>query len=317
MLHRMPTPPTSLHLDASESVFFKRQLEFVDRQMYEVVFPENKARQLVPTQQGIPDWARVYTWRMFSKVGRAKIIANTADDIPRADATGEEDSKIIKPIAASHGWDIFEIKGAAATGTPLDAMKAAASRFAIETEMDRILALGDAAHNLDGLLALTGTVTRTPDAKTGGGTTWAAATPKEMAADVTGLIQKIITTMKGSGGPVFQRFVVTIPYDQYGLIAQTQFSSSSDVTVLTWLLANSPWLEAIEPWQHCAGAGAGTTDRMCAYPRNPLVLSGIVPMEYTTEPPEKRNLEYVVNALATCGGVVARYPVSIGYSDGI
>lgn len=309
--------PNAVRLDAAESVWFKRQLESVDRQQYDVQFPENKARQLIPTQQGIPDWARLYTWRMFTKVGRAKIIANKADDIPRADATGEEDSKIIKPVASSYGWDIFEIKAAAATGTPLDAMRAAACRHAVETEVDSVLALGSDLHNLEGLLSLSGTQTTTPGVKSGGGTTWVLGTAKEIQADIRAAINKVIEANKGAGGPQFRRFVIVIPEVQYGHIAQEQFSSASDTTILRWLLDNNPFIEDIVPWHLCTGAGALATDRMCVYPRNPIVVAGIVPMEFSTQEPEKRGLEYVIDGIATTGGVVCRYPFTVCYTDGI
>lgn len=309
--------PNGLRLDAAESVWFSRQLEAVDRQIYDVVFPENKARQFLPTQQGIPDWAKVYTWRMFEKFGRAKIAANMADDIPRADVTGVESSKVIKPVTSSYGWDIFELKAAAATGMPLDALKAQAARFAIETESDRILALGDADHGLEGLLALSSTTTYTPSTKVAGGTTWAVATSDEIVGDLFGICQAIISAMKGAGGPVFTRFQIILPIEQYALIAQRRMGDGSDTTVLKFAQANSPWIESIEPWHLTNGAGSMGVDRMVAYPKNPLVLAGIVPMEFTTQPPEQRNLEYVVNCLSTTGGVVVRYPVAVAYGDGI
>ncbi len=307
----------AVRLDASESVWFKRQLEAVDKQQYDVVFPENKARVLIPTQQGIPDWARVYTWRMYNKVGKARIIANKADDIPRSDATGAEDSKVIKPVASSYGWDIFEIKAAAATGVPLDAMRAAACRHSVETEVDGILALGSVEHNLEGLLSLSGTQTETPCAKSGGGTTWVLGTAKEIQTDVRAAINKIINANKGAGGPQFRRFVIAIPEIQFGHIAQEQFSSASDTTILRWLLDNNPFIEDIVPWHLCSGAGGGATDRMVVYPRNPIVLAGIVPMEFATQEPEKRGLEYVIDGIATCGGIVCRYPFTVCYVDGI
>ncbi len=309
--------PNAVRLDASETVWFKRQLEAVDRQQYDVVFPENKARELIPTQQGIPDWARVYTWRMFTKVGRAKIIGNKADDIPRSDATGAEDSKVIKPVASSYGYDIFEIKAAAATGTPLDAMRAASTRHSIETEVDEILAIGNTEHNLEGLLSLSGTQTSPAATKTGGGTNWVNGTPKEIQADIRAAINKIIDANKGAGGPQFRRFVIVVPEAQYGHIAQEQFSAASDTTILRWLLDNNPFIEDIIPWHRCSGAGGGATDRMIVYPRNPLVVAGIVPMEVAFQEAEKRGLEYIIDGISTCGGVVCRYPFVICYCDGV
>lgn len=318
------TTPSSLmqfgeaRLDAAESVWFKRQLEFIDKTMYETVWPENKARSLIPTQGGIPDWAKAYTWRMFDRFGKAKIAANMADDIPRADRSGQESSKIIKPVTAAYGWDIFEIKAAAATGVQLDAMKAVAARFAIETEVDEVLAIGASAHGLEGLLNQGTFNNITPITKTGGGTAWTlAATPDEIAGDVFKMCSETIDAMKGAGGPVFQRFTILMPIKQYGLIAQRRMSEFSDVTILNYILKNSPWVESIEPWYRLTGLGAGSTDRMVAYPRNPMVVAGIVPMEFTSQPPDLRNLEYVINCLSTTGGTVVRYPIALSYLDGI
>lgn len=307
-----------LRLDAGENVWFKRQLEYIDRTLYEAVYPDNMARQLIPTQPGIPDWARVYTWRMFDRFGKAKIVANMADDIPRADRSGQEESKVIKPLASSYGWDIFEIKASAQTNTPLDQLKAQASRFAIEAEIDSILAVGNAAHNLQGIFNLSNTQTVTLTTKTGGGVAWSAtATAQEIAADVFAMPVKAMVAMKASGGPVFQKFTIIIPIDSYAKIMSMQMSAGSDTTVLQYVKRNSPWIDDIIPWHYATGAGAGGTNRMVAYPKNPMVVAGVVPMEFTTMPAEQRNLEYVVNALATCGGVVVRYPVAVVYADGL
>jgi hypothetical protein len=306
-------------LDAGESVWFKRQLEFIDKTMYETIWPENKARSLIPTQGGVPDWAKVYTWRMYDRFGRAKIAANMADDIPRADRTGQEQPQIIKPVTAAYGWDIFEIKASAALGTQLDAMKAIAARYAIEQEIDSILALGNAEHNLQGLLTQATFTNVTPATKTGGGTAWnlTPAEPDEIAGDVFNVFNTLISGMKGAGGPVFQKFTVLLPIKQYGIIAQRRMSAFSDVTILNYILKQSPFVESIEPWYRLSGIGAGSTDRMCVYPKNPMVVSGIVPMEFTTQPPDQRNLEFVINCLSTTGGTVIRYPVALAYMDGI
>lgn len=310
---------SQLRLDAAETAFLRRQMEYVDKEAYQAVWPQNLARQYIPTQPGVPDWANVYTWQMFETFGRAKIIGSHADDLPRADAKGTDKSRIIKDLGASFGYTIREIKRANATGVPLDTMKAMAARFAIETELDSILALGLSSHNLEGLLNLTGANTYTPITKTGGGTAWIGgnATADEIAADLFGIVTKAMTDMKMSGGPVFSRFVILLPIAQYALVSTRRMGDGSDKTILRYVLENSQWIEAIEPWHHCAGAGSGGTDRMVAYPRNPLVVAGIVPQDYTQLPPEQRNLEYVVNAMASTGGVIARYLFAIVYGDGI
>ena len=120
-----------IRLDAAESVWFQRALEFIDTQNYEHLEPANLARTYVPTQPGVPEWALTYTWRMFQKFGEAKIIGNASTDLPRADADGAEQSKVVKLIGAAYGWDFREIKASAKTGTRLDEMKSMGAQFAI------------------------------------------------------------------------------------------------------------------------------------------------------------------------------------------
>ena len=100
-------------LDASESVFLQRELESIDTEVYEVVYADLLARSFLPTQPGIPDWARVYTFRDLDKFGEAKFIGNGADDLPRVDVVKAESSKLIKPCGASYGYNLFEIRAAA------------------------------------------------------------------------------------------------------------------------------------------------------------------------------------------------------------
>lgn len=307
----------AFRLDAAESIFFKRELEFIDQIDYETLEAENLSRLYIPTQPNVPDWAIEYTFRMFKKFGKARIIGNAADDLPRSDVDGAESTKNIKLIGSAYGWDFREIRASAKTGRRLDSMKAMAARFAIEQMIDDILANGLASHNLDGLLNLSSVSTVTPTTKTAGGTSWDNATADEMAADLFLGATTIVNGLNQSGSPMFKNLTVLLPVDKHAKIAQTRMGDGSNTTVLKFVLENSPWIKAIEPWHHCSGAGAGGTDRAVFYPRNPMVVAGIVPMEAQSMPPLQNNLEFVVNMVASCGGVVVRYPVAMRYMDGI
>lgn len=310
-----------LRLDAAESVWFKRELEFVDETQYEQIFEDNLARQLIPSLTNVADWAKVLIQRQFTKYGKAKIVAAMADDIPRVDVSGIETPTMIKTVAASYGWDIMEIKASIAQGTHLDARKAGAARYAIETEIDSILALGNTEYNLNGILKLDtfGSITPTVAiTKTGGGTNWsAAATPQQIAGDIFKVIEEVITKLKFSGGPTFQRFRVVMPPANYLRISQRGMDDSTGRTILEFVLKN-PFIESINPWHRCVAAAANNTDdRIAIFPPNPNVVAGAVPMEFTPQEPEKRNLEYVIACLATCAGVVTQFPLAIGYLDAI
>ena len=313
-------PPNFMQprLDASESVYFQRELEIVDARLYEVKYASLQARSLIPTQPGIPEWAKVYVWRETDMVGTAKYIGNMADDLPMSNVLGAENTKIIKPCGGAYGYDLFEIRASAALGTSLDVMRATACRRSVEQLVDTTLATGSAAHNLQGLLNLANVPTFTPGTKTGGGLTWGTltalnATADEMALDLMGIASARHEATKG----LYGKFTIILPLVQYNVAAQVRMGDASDMTVLQFVLKTSPYIEAIVPWHLATGAGAGSTDRMVCYPRDLEVLAGLVPMDFSPQPVERKNLKFVINCLASCGGVILRYPVAMAYGDGI
>jgi hypothetical protein len=310
-----------VRLDASESVFFKRELESIDARVYEVKYPQYKARSLIPTQDGVSESDKVYTYRLYDTFGKAVWVGPGSSDSPVGEATGDEVSQIIRPLTAGYEYDIFEIKAAARQNRPLDSMKAMGARRALEELIDQALSLGVANVGLKGLLNLSNTTSFTPGTKAAGGLTWGTmaapnATGAEVANDIMGICSKIVETTKG----VFDRFNVLLPIEQYNYAAQVRIGSVSDTTALAFAKATSPFIADVIPWFRCDGAGAavpGTTDRMVAYPYNPEVVSALVPMEIQFLPPQERELKFKRPGIAACGGVVCRYPVAVAYGDGI
>lgn len=308
-------------LDASESVFFSRQLESIDATTYEAKFPELKARRFLPTISSVAEWAKVYMYRAMERFGSAKVIANMADDLPRADVSGSEVSQTIKYLGASFGYDIQEIKAAAAMGTDLDGLRARSCRYAIEEQIDELLALGDTSLGLTGLLKIaSGTTSFTPSTKAAGGTSWGTldapnATGQEVAADLMAAPAAIVAASKEAfAGP----FTIALPIAQYNYAAQTPHGTGNGMlTALQFAKANSPYIADIVPWHRCATAGSGSVTRMAVFPRDPMVLGALVPQEYTQLAPQQRNLAWVVNAMASCGGIVCRYPIAVAYGDSI
>lgn len=311
-------PMSHLRLDASESVFFERQLEAIDTRIYEYKFEGLKARQLLPTVQGIADWQNVYTYRMSNQYGSAKPISDWAKDLPRADVEGSEVSQLIKHFGASYGWNYYELKRALATNTDLDGRKGRSARMAIDTALDTVLALGDASLGLKGLLNLSSTTTYTlPNKGTSGSKAWGTlaapvATAAEVANDLRGFASNLYTTCK----EVFDGFTIVLPVDKYEYAAAMRFPFTGD-TALDFAL-KSDHIKEIVPWSKCTLAGSGgSVDRMVAYPKDEIVLGAIVPEEFTIHPVERKGLSFEVPCTASCGGVIVRYSVAVSYADGL
>lgn len=323
MLHtRQNNNNGQMRLDSGEQLWLRRELEWVDEQIYETIYEENIARQIIPIKTDVPEWAGSFSYSELSAYGKAKIVSNFSDDIPRVGLSRGETLKAIKMIADAYGWTIMDIKRSAATGVHLDTELAKIARRSAETEIDRILAVGDTDHNLDGILKLDTVGSITPivaTTKTGGGTNWSAASlPSEWVADIVKLIEATITKLKGArNAPIFRKWRIVLP-DTNFIRLTTRKIGDYDTRTPYQFLKEIPYVEEIFGWHRAVGAAANNVDdRIAIFPYDPSVVAGVVPMDWTPQEPEKRNLEYVVACLASCGGVFSRVPVGVGYMDTI
>lgn len=306
-------------LDASENAFLARSLEYVKARTYDIKFPALRAREFVPVNNEVDNAAQTVTYRQYSQVGMAKLIASYADDLPRSDVKATEFSIQIKSAGDSYGYNLQEIRAAARAGVDLDGKKAAAARRAMEVLFDRIIAKGDAATGMLGLLNQPNALTFTVPNGGGGQATWASKTPAEILKDMIDICEYVPTQTK----EVEQVDVLLLPRAQFVKVATTRFSDSSDLTILEVFKRNYANGEdgrsriTVERWDTLDGAGSGGADRMMAYKRDPEHLEAIIPQEFEQLPVEARNLEFVVNCHARIGGVLAYYPMSMVYGDGI
>ncbi len=307
-------------LDASESVFFKRELETIDSKTYDVKFPMLKGRMLLPKVADVAESDAEYTYRQHESFGEAKIIADNADDLPNVDTVGREFTARIKPLGAKFQYNLFEIRAAASKNRPLDQLKARAARRAIEEKIDSLLASGSAAHDMKGFINHADVdATFSASTKAAGGKTWLSgglpnATARECIDDVNSFVNALWTGLKEAEG-IGDRISVVLPSAEYAYIASLPIGDNADKTVLRYLLDNSPFLSEITPWSKLTGAGGGGENRMIAYVKDPMVLGALVPMEYSPQPFQQRGLNFHVPVVASCGGTVIRYPVAVRYGD--
>ena len=124
-------------LDANEGVFFARQLEFIKSQSYDVKRAKLSAMEVFPVSTATPEGATTITYRQYDQVGMAKIIANYADDLPRADVSGKEFTSPIRGIGVSYGYNMQEIRSAMYAGTSLSERKMRSAQRAHEEKINQ------------------------------------------------------------------------------------------------------------------------------------------------------------------------------------
>lgn len=75
-------------------------------------------------------------------------------------------------------------------------------------------------------------------------------------------------------------------------------------------------IKRVDAWVYLDQAAAnGTDDRAICYQSGSNNVEAIVPLEYSQEPPQARDLKFVIPVEARVGGVVWYLPFSAVYCD--
>ena len=295
-------------LDAAESAFFARQLEFIYTTTYDIKFADLKSRSFIPVSTQANPGAKSITYRQFTEVGVAKVIGDNARDLPRVDVNGIEFTRPVRWVGAAYGWTVQDVKAAAMAGFDLNPRRATATRRAIERKLDEIAAVGEPLHGI--ATGFLNDADVTIDAATGN---WTALTADQIIADVSTMLQGISTDSLG----VETADTLILPDGQWALIATLPRATVSDTTVLEFMRRSFPNLTAIEPWHRLDGAGAGGVDRAVLYRRASDVLTQEIPNDFEQLPVQEQGVEFIVNAMAATAGTAIYYPVAVRFLDGL
>jgi hypothetical protein len=305
------------NLDANETVFFLRELEFVKGMLYNKLYPEFVWSTLFPVDSSAGPAAESITYRQYDMVGLMKFMSNYGDDAPRADVFAKEFTVAVKPIRGAYGYNYQEIQAAMMANRPLKTLKADAAFQAYNQTINDVAWFADGSNAFMGVYGFlyNPNVTKT-NAPTGSWLT--SATADQIIADVNYAITRPAVLTK----KVERVNTVLMPVEHYAKIASTRVSTVSDTTILEFLqkvhsgvtFMDCNELAAVNPKP---SGGAGPTDVLVAYRRDSSKLELYIPLPFMQFPPQERNLEYVVNTLARVAGIGYYYPLSCIFLEGI
>lgn len=282
-------------------IFSAKQLEFVKARVYELPRKMNPIAAIIPRATDTPEWASTITYRMMDSVGMAQIIANYADDLPRVDVKGKEISSPVRELGNSFGYSWKELQVSQALGTPLATRKASIARNVIDDTLDNITLFGDADHGLLGLLShpnIGSTVLS--------GKNWVTtATGDEIYSDLLALIDGITTQSKEYH--VATHILLPTAFDR---AARRKFvTGSNGKTAMERFKEEFPSVTIVTD-SRLSTAGSGGKNLMMSGQFTADNIESENPMPFKQLPAEARNLEIVVNCIASSGGVVIRYPLA-------
>lgn len=313
----------SQNLDANESAFFARELEHIKARTFDIKYPELKATSLIPVSTEAGPGAETITYQQFDQVGIMKLIANYADDLPRADVFANEFTSQVKSLGGSYGYNIQEVRAAAMAGKPLNSRKASSVRKANELKVNSIAWFGDDDAGLLGMLNQPNVPAATVQVgATSGNSTWDGASPKtpeEILEDMNDAVTAVEETTLGVEIPD----TILIPISQNRVISTTRLSDASDTTIKEFFMRNNPeitmieWVNELKDVSPLPSGGGGPADVMIVYKRDPGILTLEIPQPFEQFPAQERNLEFVVPAHSRIGGVIVYYPLAINIVEGI
>ena len=216
-------------------------------------------------------------------------------------------------------WTIPELESAAQLGRPVDTQKYDAMTLKWNMDIDEQVYIGDSTlpscYGLCNLASVT--PTNAPNGA-GGSPLWINKTPAEILKDVN----TVLNAAWAASGYAVAPSDLRIPPAQFGYLASQTVSTAGNVSILEYLKQNciSNTVNGqplnIQPLKWLTGRGAGSTDRMLAYSKDPkYVRFPLVPMQRT--PIEYRSLYQITTYFGRIGQVEARYAETLGYMDGI
>ena len=309
------------HLDASESMWFARELLHTRAQTYEVQYPDLKADLFLPPVSDPPDLGDThYNWQMMDWVGKAKLMAALATDVPRVDVFGAESTPLpMRSLGDAYGWTIQDMRASMKTGRDIVGPKARAARRAIENYRDEIMLIGDgsAAYlGLYGLFKLPNTLVYTiPNGAVSGTKPWAGKSPDEICADVYG----IINYQRAQTLEIETADTVIIASSRMDGITAKRMGDGSNTTIYDYLMETLnkryPGFR-LESSVRLETAGASNATRMVAYKRDPDKVGRVEATPFEQFPPQVIGVETVTICHARIGGVCNPLPKSVCFGDG-
>ena len=150
----------------------------------------------------------------------------------------------------------------------------------------------------------------------GGTPEWSTKTPQEILDDVNNAASTMIETSKGKEVP--NRLL--LPIAQHNYISSTPRSTTSDTTILQYLVNNCYWLASVNdviPCDELNGSGSGGSDEFVIYNASPDKMALEIVDDVRFHPPERHRLSWDVICTMFYSGLHVYYPLSVRIMDNI
>ncbi len=294
----------------ADTLVFSRQLETVSNKVFNIQYPELRARTLVPVNTEANAADEYLTFRVWDFATMAKIVDNYSTDIPLVEASGREVTAQFFTVADGYMVSVDDQRKAARAGVPLSTKKAAAARYGIELAREEVTAFGSPEKGTYGLLNNPNvTIATVPNGD------WAnvATTGAEIVDDLNYLVGSMIL----GSNEILSPDTIVLPTSMYRAAARKLMNiggTISGMTALQMFLQQNPGIN-VESWIKLETAGATGGPRAVVYKRSSDVLEFLEAVALETMPVEYRAMTWTTVFRSRLGGVAIYQPRGVLYCD--
>ena len=312
-------------LDADETYFFARQLEWVKKQTKDVLYPEFKGSWICPVSNEADTGTETITYGQYEGVGKASVVDRRTKDYKKVEIRKKEFSQPVRTLAMSIDWSLQELRNDAmrAKNGNTEAGKSATERKTdwaikgIREKEEEIIAKGDSDFGLIGFynnsniyeMSTGATVDQIKADGTGNKANWLVKDADKIIRDFNQIVNYVPTQTKG----VHTINTVLMTNGYYARIATLRIPNTN-TSVLAYLKSVHPDKEIVA-YDRVNLAAAGydsgtpTEDWIIAYHRAPTILQQEIPQVIEVLPPLQTSHEEFESAVRERhGGILIYYP---------
>lgn len=303
-------------------VFTLRSLEFIRGGMWSPIYSDLPLvnGRIINLNINIPAGAETHTYDIVDHVGKAKIIANYADDIATVDAISEQVTAGIDSIADSYIYSVQDARRDAMSGKMQQIpVKAAGARRAIDEALEELIGFGNQNTVKQPFYGLYNApqvpITIVANTGTGSTTEWINKTDQQVLDDLNKAIDDMNDVSKGNERPTD----LLLPYTQFQRLIRPVLDRETKTLIELFretVSAGGLGLNIISVPQ-LKGAFTGGADGFVLMNRAREKVEGILPVRLEIMPIQRVNMTFKFILEARCGGVTVFYPKSMSYNYGI
>lgn len=305
-------------LDAGETLYLAKALEYVYAEAASVEYPELLAKQLFPVDTRVPSGAESWSYLQWDSIGKAKFITNYATDFPNVAARMKRFNKPCAGVGIGYQYTIQDLRAAQAVqygqGASLDSMLATAARMAHEMFIDDVAAYGNAARGIDGFVTHSAIPAVTVSAGGGGWSTSLATVNDTNNTIILADLDKLANAPEQATLGLRKPDTLILPLSVKPRVTAKSSLYDNRPLIAAWLdrqdaIKNVYFWSKLDAAQS-DGNLATNTARAMVYRRAPDVVGLVIPQMFEQFPPQARGMALKIPCHSRVGGIKLPYPLA-------